>query len=677
MYAELQGTHILGYRLEELIGEGGMGAVWKAEHPTLGTSVAIKLLDPLLARDPELVERFIDEAKIQSQLRHHGIVQLENFSTDPLAIILELVPGRALDDVIGREVGPIPFTRALPMMKSIIDTVGYAHRMGVLHRDIKPSNVLVTPDGHVKVMDFGVAKVLGQAGRTRTGASVGTPEYMAPEQVRGERDIDERADIYALGVTFYEMLAGRTPFEREALASGDFEIMDAQVRLEPPDPRDFYPAIPETVVGVVLTALSKEPAERYQSCDELKTALEVAADVELEAEYPDAGLAFDGASTVAGMSAELVEELTADYEEETARVPQQKRSQPSSSDTAWGGPPRSAEPGLSRDGREPGAGTNLIVRPAEMDGVPLFSNESPVVRTQTPEPRPTSTLSENVRRRGSNLPLIIAAIVGVSVVVTVLIGLLVMTGQLGARNGGATVLDEPPAPVLSAAEPVLVKTPPPVSPTAPVPPPSTPPPPAKARITVKTYPEGARVLLDGNQLGRAPITAEVVPEVVHAISAQEMDYRARSEFLSLSPGEHRELILSLESSLPSTLTEDQIRDGFRPVSTKVRRCLLKALPEFAVTVRGRIMPDGHIVSVSAPYSKSAWGNTAGFQSCMKGAVSSATWPRFKGEPIDVSKRYPGYSKNGTESCLERRRCPSGKAGDRCIKQCMKSTYPRF
>ena len=159
MASELRGTELLGYRIVELIGEGGVGAVWRAEHPTLGTSVAVKVLDPLLARDAELVGRFADEARIQVQLRHENIVQVQNFSSDPLAMVMKYVPGRSLSQVIGREVGPIPFERALPLMEQILAAVGYAHEQGIVHRDLKPSNVVVTPEGVVKVMDFGIAKV--------------------------------------------------------------------------------------------------------------------------------------------------------------------------------------------------------------------------------------------------------------------------------------------------------------------------------------------------------------------------------------------------------------------------------------------------------------------------------------------------------------------------------------
>jgi len=278
MTVELTGTTILGYRIEELVGEGGMASVWRAKHKTLGHSVAIKIMDPAIARDKNLVERFVDEAKIQIKLQHTGIVRMENFSEDPMAMVMEYVPGRPLSQVIGREVGPIPLARALPMMRQILDAVGYAHEKGVVHRDLKPSNIIVTEDNTIKVMDFGIAKVLGSSGRTRTGASMGTPAYMAPEQITHAKDADKRADIYALGITFYEMLSGRTPFEAGGDTDSEFGLMESQVHKPPPDPREFYPAIPEAVVTVLNEALAKEPNGRFPNISALKKALEGAVD---------------------------------------------------------------------------------------------------------------------------------------------------------------------------------------------------------------------------------------------------------------------------------------------------------------------------------------------------------------------------------------------------------------
>ena len=251
-----------------------MASVWRAEHPDLGTVKAIKIMAPELAVNKDMVGRFMDEARIQVSLKHPNIVNVENLCREPPAMVLELVQGRPMSEVIGTEVGPIPFARAWPMMKQIMDAVAYAHGKGVVHRDIKPSNMLVTAEDAVKVMDFGIAKVLGTGGRTRTGATLGTPAYMAPEQIKGAKDVDERSDIYALGVTFYEIQAGRTPFEMNKGTDSEFELMEAQVHRDPPDPRQFYPAIPEEAVGALFRSLAKLPEHRFQSIEEMRAAWE-------------------------------------------------------------------------------------------------------------------------------------------------------------------------------------------------------------------------------------------------------------------------------------------------------------------------------------------------------------------------------------------------------------------
>ena len=277
MTIDLIGSEICNYQVVKLIGEGGMATVWRGEHPMLGKTVAIKVLDPLLARDQKLVQRFLDEARIQIDLKHPNIVATENFSDDPLAMVMEFVEGSSLDERIGRRAGPVPVQKALPLMMKIMEAVGHAHQHGVIHRDIKPANILVTPDGTVKVTDFGIAKILGGHGLTQTGAAMGTAAYMSPEQIKGAKNVDARSDIYSLGITFYEMLVGQTPFEGDPDTESDFELRRAQVSHPPPDPRSLCPAIPDAVAEVVLKALEKDPAQRPQTVEELSVTLVTAA----------------------------------------------------------------------------------------------------------------------------------------------------------------------------------------------------------------------------------------------------------------------------------------------------------------------------------------------------------------------------------------------------------------
>lgn len=274
MSIDLTGKEILGFRIGELVGQGGMASVWRAEHKTLGKVVAIKVLDPLLARDESLVQRFLEEARVQCNLQHPGIIAIENISEDPLAMVMEFVQGRSLAEMIGHEVGPIPLQRALPIMDQVLDAVGHAHSHGVVHRDLKPDNILVTPEGQVKVVDFGIAKIFGGANLTRTGTAMGTAAYMSPEQIKGAKDVDQRADIYSLGATFFEMLAGRPPFAGDDETDSDIEVRMAHLQQEPPDPRKFYPGIPGPAVAAVLRALAKDPSARFQDTAEMKEALQ-------------------------------------------------------------------------------------------------------------------------------------------------------------------------------------------------------------------------------------------------------------------------------------------------------------------------------------------------------------------------------------------------------------------
>lgn len=279
MIQDIKGQKILGYSLGECIGSGGMASVWLGKHTALDKVVAIKVLDPLLARDETLVGRFIDEAFIQNKLVHENIVSVENVSADDLAIVMEFVEGKSLDEVIEKEMGPVPLERALPWMRQILSALQCAHEQGVIHRDIKPSNVLLTEDGSVKVMDFGIAKLVGNSRLTRTNTSMGTAIYMSPEQIKGAKNVDARSDVYSLGVTFYEMLSGRAPFEGQKGDDGDSDYMikHAHVDQVPPNPQEFYPAITDAMVAFLMKALEKAPDSRYQTVAEMLNALEAAA----------------------------------------------------------------------------------------------------------------------------------------------------------------------------------------------------------------------------------------------------------------------------------------------------------------------------------------------------------------------------------------------------------------
>jgi len=251
-----------------------MSVVYHAVQENLGREVALKLLYSHHASSHERRERFYNEARLMAKLIHPNIVQLFNLLelNNTIVLVMEYVKGKSLDHIIGREIGPMPWETALPLFMQMLEGMTHAHVSGIVHRDLKPSNVMVSESQVAKVGDFGVAKILGEKGLTKAGATQpGTLAYMSPEQVMG-RKLDYRSDIYSLGVTLYEMLSGRLPLADDY--TGEFEIMNAIIREKLPDPREFYPHIPDWLVRVVKKSISKKPERRFESCLEFKSELE-------------------------------------------------------------------------------------------------------------------------------------------------------------------------------------------------------------------------------------------------------------------------------------------------------------------------------------------------------------------------------------------------------------------
>jgi ketosteroid isomerase-like protein len=265
-------THLDIYEVLEVLGDGGMGTVYKARDPRFDRLVAIKVLHPHFARDPEVVARFKAEAIIQAKLSHPNIVAVYDFvaTSSELAMILEYVDGLPLDRWIEAEHGPIGANRAVRIMDHVVSAIAHAHQQGLVHRDIKPSNIMVqslSEERVAKVLDFGVAKILGSAKfQTATRAKVGTLAYMSPEHIRSPRSVDARSDIYSLGVILYEMLAGTLPFD----ADSEYEL-EQKIIQEPAPPLTRADALLASIVG---KALQKNPAERFQTCHELRSAVQ-------------------------------------------------------------------------------------------------------------------------------------------------------------------------------------------------------------------------------------------------------------------------------------------------------------------------------------------------------------------------------------------------------------------
>jgi len=255
------------YRVDEKLGEGGMGVVYRAHDTLLDRPVAIKTLSPHLLGE-EGLKRLLREAQSAAKLTHPNIVAVYDVieDRDARVIVMEYVAGRTL-----REVIPLPWREAVEVVTQVCRALDYAHTQGVVHRDIKPENVVITPDGTAKVMDFGLARSEGRSRLTQTGMIVGTVAYMAPEQaVSGQADA--RSDLYSLGCVLYQMVTGKTPFE----ADDPISVISMHVNVPPVAPRFHNPEIPTTLESIVLRLLAKDPTERYASADELARILSTA-----------------------------------------------------------------------------------------------------------------------------------------------------------------------------------------------------------------------------------------------------------------------------------------------------------------------------------------------------------------------------------------------------------------
>ncbi|MBL7075675.1 protein kinase [candidate division KSB1 bacterium] len=252
----------LSDRYEEIekIGEGGMGIIYRATDKILKRKVAIKMIKGDVQAHPEAVERFIREAQSASQLRHPGIVTIYDINIgQPMWIVMEFVEGQDLRKLM--EIQKFNWTTLKPLAVKTCEALGHAHQHGVVHRDIKPDNIMVTADGQVKITDFGLAHIGAASALTQAGQALGTPWYMAPEQIRGH-GVDHRADLYALGATFYEILVGRPPFYE-----GD--VAYQQIHERPQPPNLLNPEIPQTVEAIILKCLEKSPGDRYQTSNDL------------------------------------------------------------------------------------------------------------------------------------------------------------------------------------------------------------------------------------------------------------------------------------------------------------------------------------------------------------------------------------------------------------------------
>ncbi len=283
----LVGSKIGPYLVESVLGEGGMGKVYKGVHPTIGSRVAIKVLSAACAEKPDLVERFFAEARAVNLIRHESIVNvldLSHLDDSRPYIVMEYLDGAPLSEILSK--GPLPLGSAARLASEILGALAAAHAKGIVHRDLKPDNIFVSPQGRAKVLDFGIAKLMpeisGAATPTQTGALLGTPHYMSPEQALAQ-PIDLRSDIYSMGHILYECVTGSRAFDGESL----YQLLHLQVHVAPRPPRQTRPDLSEAYERIILDSLHKDPAQRIPNANDfIRRLSEVSENLTAEAWLP-------------------------------------------------------------------------------------------------------------------------------------------------------------------------------------------------------------------------------------------------------------------------------------------------------------------------------------------------------------------------------------------------------
>jgi len=266
------GDIIGDYRIVDVLGRGGMGKIFRVRNLISDRVDALKIVAPDLGANAELADRFVREIKVHASLEHPNIAALRTALRvgDQFAMVMELVEGMDLEEKLRQ--GPIEARAAVDLVDQVLSALAFAHAHGVTHRDIKPANIIVTPAGVVKLTDFGIAQSAGDPRLTATGMALGSLYYMSPEQVSAGA-VDGRADIYSLGVTFYHMVTGRRPFDGDNGPA----ILAAQIMRMPTPPAEVNPDVPAAISAMIMRALEKEPARRFQTAGEWQAVLRGAA----------------------------------------------------------------------------------------------------------------------------------------------------------------------------------------------------------------------------------------------------------------------------------------------------------------------------------------------------------------------------------------------------------------
>jgi eukaryotic-like serine/threonine-protein kinase len=263
------GSKIGDYEIVSVLGAGGMGKVYKVRNTISDRVEAMKVLLPDLEHEPDLADRFMREIKVQASLQHPNIAALHTALRveNQLLMIMELVEGVTLEQRLHQ--GPIPLRYGVDYICQVLEALGYAHQHGVIHRDIKPANMMLMPNGVVKLMDFGIAKAAADRRLTITGTTMGSLYYMSPEQIKGMSTLDARSDLYSMGVSLYEIVTGKKPFDGDS----QFAIMAAHLEKTPVPPITLDTNLPQALNDVILMAIARDPDQRFQSAQAFRAAL--------------------------------------------------------------------------------------------------------------------------------------------------------------------------------------------------------------------------------------------------------------------------------------------------------------------------------------------------------------------------------------------------------------------
>src|SRR5579862_2429672 len=262
------GQHIGDYEIISILGAGGMGKVYKVRNVISERIEAMKILLPDLTSNQSLADRFLREIRLLATLDHPNIAALRTALTyeNQLAMIMEFVEGETLANRAAR--APLSTADAVNYSDQVLSALSYAHKQNIIHRDIKPANMMLTPQGVVKLMDFGIARSGTDGSLTSTGTTLGSLNYMPPEQVRGEA-ADARSDIYSFGISLYELLTGKLPFQGDS----QYSLMTAQLNQQPPPPITLRSDLPPALNQIIMMCMNKDPAERFQTADAFRNAL--------------------------------------------------------------------------------------------------------------------------------------------------------------------------------------------------------------------------------------------------------------------------------------------------------------------------------------------------------------------------------------------------------------------